>query len=111
MTVTDKTFTMMQTDNEEDGDVTPRGLVEFLQDVALLTNADNEKDEDRNKVTLMTIHSAKGLEFPYVHIVGLEENLFPSQMALASRTELEEERRLFYVAITRAEKFVNTHHM
>ena len=97
-----KEFT--ETDNELEEDVTPRGLSEFLQDVALLTNADNEKDEDRNKVTLMTIHSAKGLEFPYVHIVGLEENLFPSQMALASRTELEEERRLFYVAITRAEK-------
>jgi len=96
-----------ETENEEEGDVTPRGLVEFLQDVALLTNADNEKEEDRNKVTLMTIHSAKGLEFPYVHIVGLEENLFPSQMALTSRAELEEERRLFYVAITRAEKAVH----
>jgi DNA helicase-2/ATP-dependent DNA helicase PcrA len=97
-----KEFT--DTENEEEGDVTPRGLPEFLQDVALLTNADNEKDEDRNKVTLMTIHSAKGLEFPYVHIVGLEENLFPSQLSLTSRAELEEERRLFYVAITRAEK-------
>jgi DNA helicase-2/ATP-dependent DNA helicase PcrA len=100
-----KEFT--ETENEEDGDVTPRGMVEFLQDVALLTNVDNETEEDRDKVTLMTIHSAKGLEFPYVHIVGLEENLFPSQMALSSRTELEEERRLFYVAITRAEKAVH----
>ena len=100
-----KEFT--ETENEEEGDVTPKGLVEFLQDVALLTNVDNEKEEDKNKVTLMTIHSAKGLEFPYVHIVGLEENLFPSQMALTSRAELEEERRLFYVAITRAEKAVH----
>ena len=100
-----KEFT--ETENEEEGDVTPKGLVEFLQDVALLTNVDNEKEEDKNKVTLMTIHSAKGLEFPYVHFVGLEENLFPSQMALTSRAELEEERRLFYVAITRAEKAVH----
>ena len=100
-----KEFT--ETENEVDGDVTPRGMVEFLQDVALLTNVDNETEEDRDKVTLMTIHSAKGLEFPYVYIVGLEENLFPSQMALSSRTELEEERRLFYVAITRAEKAVH----
>lgn len=79
-------------------------LSDFLIDVALLTNADNEKDEDNNKVVMMTIHSAKGLEFPYVHIVGLEENLFPSQMSLTTRNDLEEERRLFYVAITRAEK-------
>jgi len=100
-----KEFT--ETENEEEGDVTPRGLAEFLQDVALLTNADNEKDEDRDKVTLMTIHSAKGLEFPYVHVVGLEENLFPSQMSLTSRADLEEERRLFYVAITRAEKAIH----
>jgi DNA helicase-2/ATP-dependent DNA helicase PcrA len=100
-----KEFT--ETENEEEEDVTPRGLAEFLQDVALLTNADNEKDEDRDKVTLMTIHSAKGLEFPYVHVVGLEENLFPSQMSLTSRADLEEERRLFYVAITRAEKEIH----
>jgi DNA helicase-2/ATP-dependent DNA helicase PcrA len=79
-------------------------LSDFMVDVALLTDADDEKDEDKDKVTLMTIHASKGLEFPYVHIVGLEENLFPSQMALNSRTELEEERRLFYVALTRAEK-------
>ena len=96
-----------ETENEEEEDVTPRGLAEFLQDVALLTNADNEKSEDRDKVTLMTIHSAKGLEFPYVHVVGLEENLFPSQMSLTSRADLEEERRLFYVAITRAEKEIH----
>ncbi len=97
-----KEFT--ETENELEEDVTPRGLTEFLQDVALLTSADNEKDEDKDKVTLMTIHSAKGLEFPYVFVVGMEENLFPSQMSLTSRVDLEEERRLFYVAITRAEK-------
>jgi ATP-dependent DNA helicase UvrD/PcrA len=100
-----KEFT--ETENEEEEDITPRGLAEFLQDIALLTNADNEKDEDKDKVTLMTIHSAKGLEFPYVHIVGLEENLFPSQMSLTSRADLEEERRLFYVAVTRAEKEIH----
>jgi DNA helicase-2/ATP-dependent DNA helicase PcrA len=79
-----------------------------MQDVALITDQDNEDDkDDRNKVSMMTIHAAKGLEFPYVYIVGLEENLFPSQLSVHSREELEEERRLFYVAITRAEKFVN----
>ncbi len=78
----------------------------FMQDIALMTDADKkaETEEDRNKVTLMTIHSAKGLEFKYVFIVGLEENLFPSQMSLTDRADLEEERRLFYVALTRAEK-------
>lgn len=80
-----------------------RTLADFLLDVALLTDADND-DGDDDKIALMTIHSAKGLEFPYVFIVGMEENLFPSQMAMNSREELEEERRLFYVAITRAEK-------
>lgn len=79
-------------------------LNDFLSDVALLTDADQEKDENKDHVTLMTIHASKGLEFPYVFVVGLEENLFPSQMALHSRAELEEERRLFYVALTRAEK-------
>lgn len=76
----------------------------FMQDIALMTDADQtEKDpNDINKVSLMTIHSAKGLEFPYVFIVGVEENLFPSQMSIGSRAELEEERRLFYVALTRA---------
>ena len=78
-------------------------LPDFMVDVALLTDADND-DEDDNKVSMMTIHSAKGLEFPYVFVVGLEENLFPSQLSLNSRSELEEERRLFYVAITRAKK-------
>lgn len=78
----------------------------FMQDIALLTDADkkDEKKEDRDKVVLMTIHAAKGLEFKYVYIVGLEENLFPSQLSLTSRPDLEEERRLFYVGITRAEK-------
>ena len=79
-------------------------LDEFIIDVALLTDADQESEDDRNHVTLMTIHSSKGLEFPHVYLVGLEENLFPSQMALNSRSELEEERRLFYVAVTRAMK-------
>lgn len=78
----------------------------FMEDVALLTNEDRNKDDeqDRDRVLLMTIHSAKGLEFNYVYIAGLEENLFPSQMSLNSREELEEERRLFYVAVTRAKK-------
>lgn len=79
-------------------------LNDFMADVALLTDADEENDEDADKITLMTIHASKGLEFPYVFVVGLEENLFPSQLALNSRAELEEERRLFYVALTRAEK-------
>ncbi len=76
----------------------------FLENVALATDADNSDDDD-NKVSLMTVHLAKGLEFPAVFIVGLEENLFPSMMNLNTRQELEEERRLFYVALTRAEKF------
>lgn len=81
-------------------------LDEFMQEITLLTDNDKETqdEKDADKVSLMTIHASKGLEFPYVHVVGLEENLFPSQMALQSRTELEEERRLFYVALTRAEK-------
>ena len=84
----------------------PASLTDFLIDVALLTNADNEKEEDKDKISLMTIHAAKGLEFPFVYIVGVEENLFPSQLSLNSRSELEEERRLFYVALTRAKKKV-----
>ena len=79
-------------------------LDSFMQDVALLTNEDNEKENDKNKVTLMTIHAAKGSEFPYVFVIGMEENLFPSIMTIDSKDGLEEERRLFYVAITRAEK-------
>lgn len=81
-------------------------LGEFMKDIALLTDADQKDETDTDKVSLMTIHAAKGLEFPYVFIVGLEENLFPSQMSLSSRPDLEEERRLFYVALTRAEKEV-----
>jgi len=78
-------------------------LTEFLEDVALATDQDKDKgDEDR--VSLMTVHLAKGLEFPYVYIVGMEEDLFPNVMSLNTRSELEEERRLFYVAVTRAEK-------
>jgi DNA helicase-2/ATP-dependent DNA helicase PcrA len=76
----------------------------FLQEVSLLTGQDENKDKDPETVTLMTIHMAKGLEFKYVYMVGMEEDLFPSQMMLSSRADLEEERRLFYVAITRAEK-------
>ena len=81
-------------------------LNEFMNDVALLTDQDNEDKDDKNKVSLMTIHASKGLEFPHVYIVGLEENLFPSQLSVSSRSELEEERRLFYVALTRAEETV-----
>ena len=87
----------------ENNDKNQVSVSTFLQDVALATDQDNESN-DKNKVALMTIHLAKGLEFPFVYIVGLEENLFPSAMNLNSRTELEEERRLFYVALTRAEK-------
>ncbi len=78
-------------------------LAEFLEDVALATDMDNDKGDD-DRVALMTIHLAKGLEFPYVYIVGMEEDLFPSGMSMNTRSELEEERRLFYVALTRAEK-------
>lgn len=78
----------------------------FLQNVSLMTDQDTEKPEDRNKVSLMTIHSAKGLEFGYVFIAGVEEELFPSQFSSGSAKEIEEERRLFYVAITRAMKRV-----
>ncbi|RAW01692.1 ATP-dependent helicase [Pseudochryseolinea flava] len=76
----------------------------FLQEAALVGGQDEDKDKDPDKVTLMTIHMAKGLEFQYVYMVGMEEDLFPSQMMLSSRADLEEERRLFYVAITRAKK-------
>ena len=79
-------------------------LTDFLQEVALLTDLDSEGDADQPKVSLMTVHAAKGLEFPTVFVVGLEENIFPSPMCVGSMRELEEERRLLYVAITRAEK-------
>ncbi len=78
-------------------------LTEFLEDVALATDMDKDTSDD-DRVALMTIHLAKGLEFPYVYIVGMEEDLFPSAMSMNTRSELEEERRLFYVALTRAEK-------
>lgn len=95
-----KDFTEQQT-QIEDGDPS---LAAFMADVALLTDNDREDDGDDNKVAMMTIHLAKGLEFPNVYIVGMEENLFPSMMTVNSRSDLEEERRLFYVAVTRAEK-------
>lgn len=85
-------------------DIEEKTLPVFMEDVALLTNEDMDKNPDADTVSLMTIHASKGLEFPHVYIVGLEENLFPSQLSLNSRSELEEERRLFYVAITRAER-------
>lgn len=93
-----KEFTVSQEADEA------KSLSEFMLDVALLTDADHKEDENNNHVTMMTIHSSKGLEFEHVFLVGLEENLFPSQMALHSRSELEEERRLFYVAVTRAKE-------
>jgi DNA helicase-2/ATP-dependent DNA helicase PcrA len=82
----------------------PSILEAYMANVALLTDQDTENEEDRNKVTLMTMHSAKGLEFKHVYIVGMEDTLFPSPMSSGSVRELEEERRLFYVAVTRAEK-------
>ncbi|HRY33656.1 MAG TPA: 3'-5' exonuclease [Bacteroidales bacterium] len=95
-----------ETINEITGEITTTAnptLDRFLQEVSLLTDLDSDDDkENKDKVTLMTVHSAKGLEFPYVFVVGLEENLFPSYLSMNTRAELEEERRLFYVAITRA---------
>ena len=83
-------------------------LTDFMENVALLTDEEGEKDEeDNNKVKLMTIHASKGLEFPYVYIIGVEENLFPSSMSMMEAEGVEEERRLFYVALTRAEKAVS----
>lgn len=95
-----------ETESDVEGASEIRTLQEFMQDIALYTDADDKKKEASDSVTLMTIHASKGLEFPYVFIVGMEENLFPSLLALNSRTELEEERRLFYVALTRGEKKV-----
>jgi DNA helicase-2/ATP-dependent DNA helicase PcrA len=86
--------------NQESSDAS---LAVFMEDVALLTDADTQDDNDNNKVSLMTVHAAKGLEFPHVFIVGVEEDLFPSSMSVNTREDLEEERRLFYVALTRAE--------
>lgn len=96
---------------KSDGDLSiKKSLEEFMEDVALLTDADNDDKEDKDKVTLMTIHASKGLEFPHVYIVGLEENLFPSIQSISTRSELEEERRLFYVALTRAMQTVTLSH-
>ena len=92
------------TEFNQETDYSLKTLDEFMQEITLLTNVDKEDDKDGDKVSLMTVHAAKGLEFKYVYIVGLEENLFPSQLSINSRSDLEEERRLFYVAITRAEK-------
>lgn len=88
----------------DDPEKTDKSLTAFLQEVTLMTGQDQDKDEDPDKVTLMTIHMAKGLEFNHVYLVGMEEDLFPSQLLLSTREDLEEERRLFYVAITRAQK-------
>lgn len=85
-------------------EIEDKSIGAFMQDIALLTDQDNNKDEDTDFVTLMSIHASKGLEFSNVFVVGLEEDLFPSQMMLSSRADLEEERRLFYVAITRAKE-------
>ncbi len=93
-----KEFTISRQEGES------KSLAEFMLDVALLTDADQDKGEEKNHVTMMTIHSSKGLEFQHVHLVGVEENLFPSLLSLNSRTDLEEERRLFYVAVTRAKE-------
>ena len=93
----------VETRKEEDRE-NETGLSDFLQEVALLTDLDSDDDKEQPKVSLMTIHAAKGLEFPTVFVVGLEENIFPSPMCVNTMRELEEERRLLYVAITRAEK-------
>jgi DNA helicase II / ATP-dependent DNA helicase PcrA len=96
-----KEFSVEET-ADDDGVLRPNTLAGFLENVALLTDADKDTEDDNDKVSLMTIHASKGLEFKQVYVVGLEENLFPSQLSLNSRSELEEERRLFYVALTRA---------
>ena len=93
-----KDFITDKIETGEDG-----SLTSFLEDVALATDFDSDKKDDTSRVSMMTIHQSKGLEYPYVYIVGLEENLFPSGMSMNTRSELEEERRLFYVALTRAE--------
>ncbi len=105
-----KEFTEKAIEKSEGDMSIKKTLNEFMEDVALLTDADNDDDEDKDKVTLMTIHASKGLEFPHVYLVGLEENLFPSIQSISTRSELEEERRLFYVALTRAMKSVTLSH-
>ena len=105
-----KEFTEKAIEKSEGDMSIKKSLDEFMEDVALLTDTDNDDDEDKDKVTLMTIHASKGLEFPHVYLVGLEENLFPSIQSISTRSELEEERRLFYVAITRAMNSVTLSH-
>ena len=105
-----KEFTEKAIEKSEGDMSVHKTLDEFMEDVALLTDADSDDDEDRDKVMMMTIHASKGLEFPHVYIVGLEENLFPSIQSITTRTELEEERRLFYVALTRAMETVTLSH-
>jgi DNA helicase-2/ATP-dependent DNA helicase PcrA len=101
-----KEFTQQErtAEQQKNRDTGPRRLDEFMQDIALLTDADDKDKKDIDHVSLMTVHAAKGLEFPYIYVTGLEENLFPSIQSLHSRADLEEERRLFYVAVTRAMK-------
>ena len=99
-----KEFVELDTEKIELPGEKSKNLDAYMQDIALLTDADENDKDDRPKVSLMTIHQAKGLEFPYVFIVGLEENLFPSMMSIHYRADFEEERRLFYVAITRAKE-------
>lgn len=101
----ERELTMMfdeQTGEPVEGESVPVSLTDWLQSITLITDMDKENADDREKITLMTIHSAKGLEYRYVFIVGLEENLFPSQMSMDGNEGIEEERRLFYVALTRA---------
>lgn len=88
----------------EDGELLDRNLGSYLQQITLLTDTDNDSDGEQNTVKLMTVHAAKGLEFPNVFLVGMEESIFPSMMSMYDREDLEEERRLFYVAITRAKE-------
>ena len=95
---------------KEEGETELVTLADYLENVSLLTDADNDKPEDRDKVSIMTIHSAKGLEFDYVFLAGIEEELFPSRLSTGSPEELEEERRLFYVALTRAAKLATISH-
>ncbi len=101
-----KEFSEKKEDVNKDNSLEIKTLDKFIQDIALLTDADEDDKDNNDMVSLMTVHAAKGLEFPYVYIVGMEENLFPSIQSLSSMKDLEEERRLFYVAITRAKKQV-----
>lgn len=102
-----KEYTVGEQPEYEEDEVKPENdLAAYLQQISLLTDMDDSKDENKEKVKLMTIHAAKGLEFTSVFVVGLEENLFPSIMSMNTREDLEEERRLFYVAITRSKKFL-----